>query len=220
MRVLDHLPIAVLAVIAACGSFTHIAHLADRSGQHGWMSYAVAVCIDLLAVVASMEIRRDKRLGRRSTAPTLVLSGAISLTLGANLAEAQRTPWGLIVAGVPALCFLLAVALIERRGGAEKTQAEAVEEPVQEQEPVVEPEPEPAPKPKAKAPKKAKKPATQKPPKALAELLVLAQQADAEHREKVGKRISRDALRKALRVSTGTATEVLRSLRETETATA
>ncbi|MDL4815971.1 DUF2637 domain-containing protein [Actinomadura opuntiae] len=212
MRVLDHLPIAVLAVIAACGSFTHIAALAARSGQDGWMSYATAVCIDLLAVVASLEIRRDKRLERKSTVPTLVLSGAIVLTLGANLAEAQRTPWGLVVAGVPALCFLLAVALIERRGGADKPQAEAVEEPAQEQEPVVEPEPEPASEPKAKAPKKAKKPA-QKPPKALEELLILAQQADAEHREKVGKRISRDALRAALGVSTGTASSVLRELR-------
>ncbi|WP_344908091.1 DUF2637 domain-containing protein [Actinomadura meridiana] len=69
VRILDHLPIGVLAVIAACGSFSHIAHLAERSGQDGWMSYAVAVCVDALAVVASLEIRRDKRMGKRSTVP-------------------------------------------------------------------------------------------------------------------------------------------------------
>ncbi|MFA1544026.1 DUF2637 domain-containing protein [Actinomadura monticuli] len=212
MRILDHLPIGVLAVIAACGSFSHIAHLAERSGQTGWMSYATAVCIDLLAVVAAGEIRRDKRMDKRSTIPTLVLAGAICLTLGANLAEAQPTVWGRICAGVPAGAFLLAVALIERRGSrpasAEAAEKEQVSEPVQDEEPVIEPEPV------RKAPKKkARKPASQKPPKSLAELLILAQTADEEHRHKYGKHISRDKLRVALGVSTNTASSVLRELR-------
>lgn len=214
-RLMEALPIGALAGIAACGSFTHIAHLAERSGQTGWMAYAIAVSVDLLAVVASLEIRRDKRLERSSTVPTLMLAGAIVLTLGANLAEAQRTPWGFIVAGVPAAAFLLAVALIERRGGASSQQGEPVEEPAQEEvqeeavpEPVVEPEPAPEPKPRRKlaTPRQRK-------PISVDELIARAREADATHREKHGKPISRDKLRTVLGVSTGTASDVLRELR-------
>ncbi|GAA4242607.1 hypothetical protein GCM10022254_76220 [Actinomadura meridiana] len=76
-----------------------------------------------------------------------MLAGSVLLTLAANLAEAQPTVWGRICAGVPAGAFLLAVALIERRGSqpalAEETQEEPVSEPVQDEEPVIEPEPAP-----------------------------------------------------------------------------
>lgn len=73
----------------------------------------------------------------------------------------------------------------------------------------VEPEPEPV----KQAPKKAKEKLSPPPPKSLAELLILAQQADQEHRQAHGRRISRDKLRVALGVSTGTASQVLRELK-------
>jgi hypothetical protein len=194
-RLTEHLPIALLAVIAACGSFTHIADLARRSGQTGWQAYATAVCVDLLAVVAAGEIRRDQRLGKRSTVPVLVLAGAIVLSLAANLAEAQPTVWGRICAGIPAAAFLLATALLERRSSGAETPQEA--EPVIEMPQAVE---------IVEAPQE---PVQQR----ADDLIERARQADSEHRAATGRPISRDSLRGVLGCSTGKATEVLRTLR-------
>lgn len=108
----------ILATLAAAGSFTHIRDLAIRSGQHGWMADAIAVCIDLMCVMAVRERKRDQRSGRhcgRLSWPTAVLTMGICLTIAANLASAQPTPWGWIVAATPATTFLIAVSMLERR---------------------------------------------------------------------------------------------------------
>jgi hypothetical protein len=107
-----------LAGLAAAGSFTHIRDLAIRSGQSGWMANAIAVCIDLMCVMAARERKRDQRLGRQCGPlawPTVVLVLGICLTIAANLATAQQTPWGWIMAATPAATFLVAVSMLERR---------------------------------------------------------------------------------------------------------
>ncbi|MEV4167505.1 DUF2637 domain-containing protein [Nonomuraea dietziae] len=118
-RLLDTGPVIVLAVIAAVGSFTHISDLANRHGQHGWQAWAVAVCIDLMCVMAARELQRDKRTGRHrhglTSWPALVLTGGIVLTLAANLATAHPSVWGWITAATPAVAFLVAVSMLERR---------------------------------------------------------------------------------------------------------
>ncbi|MEU8355934.1 DUF2637 domain-containing protein [Nonomuraea sp. NPDC048882] len=128
--VVDSAPVTVLAVIAAVGSFDHISSLARKYGQHGWRAWAVAVCIDLLCVMAAREIQRDKRTGRRRRGllswPALVLAGGIVLTLAANLAEAPKTSWGWILAATPAGAFLIAMSMLERRASHPKSDAVAV----------------------------------------------------------------------------------------------
>jgi hypothetical protein len=114
-------PVVVLAGIAAAGSFTHIRDTATGHGQQGWMAWAIAVCIDLTCVMAARERQRDKRTGRRSSGlswPTVVLVGGILLSLAANLAQAERSVWGWVVAGTPAAAFLVAVSMLERRAAA------------------------------------------------------------------------------------------------------
>ncbi|GAA0998321.1 DUF2637 domain-containing protein [Nocardiopsis tropica] len=131
-------PILVLAGIAAAGSFTHIRDLAEKSGQHGWMAWAIAVSIDLTCVMAARERQRD---ATRKTAegvltwPTVVLFGAVILTLAANLATAQPTVWGWIMAAVPAAAFLVAMSMLERRA------AHRVPAPDQNPDTVESPEP-------------------------------------------------------------------------------
>ena len=118
LAVADALPVTVLAVIAGAGSFTHIRDPAAEHGQGGPMSWAVAVCVDLTCVMAAREHQRDKQLGitaRRLSWPTAVLAGGVRLSLAANLAQAQPTAWGRIVAAVPPAAFLVAVSMIERR---------------------------------------------------------------------------------------------------------
>jgi hypothetical protein len=119
-------PVVVLAGIAAAGSFTHIRDTASGHGQHGWMAWAIAVCIDLTCVMAARERQRDKRTGRDRPAvswPTVVLIGGILLSLAANLAQAERSVWGWVVAGTPAAAFLVAVSMLERRKGARPTRS-------------------------------------------------------------------------------------------------
>ncbi|WP_315967781.1 DUF2637 domain-containing protein [Planotetraspora sp. A-T 1434] len=115
----DSGPVVVLAGIAAVGSFDHISKLAAKNGQKDWRSWAVAVCIDLMCVMAAREIQRDKRTGRRRRGllswPSLVLAGGIVLTLAANLAEADHSMWGWILAATPAGAFLIAMSMLERR---------------------------------------------------------------------------------------------------------
>lgn len=127
----DSGPVIVLAVIAAVGSFDHISSLARKYGQHGWRSWAVAVCIDLLCVMAAREIQRDKRTARRRRGllswPALVLSGGIVLTLAANLAEAPQSAWGWILAATPAGAFLIAMSMLERRASLAESNAVAVD---------------------------------------------------------------------------------------------
>ena len=118
LAVADALPVTVLAAIAGAGSFTHIRDTAAQHGQSGPMSWAVAVCIDLTCVMAARERQRDKQAGipvRRLSWPTAVLAGGILLSLAANLAQAQPTAWGRVVAAVPPAAFLVAVSMIERR---------------------------------------------------------------------------------------------------------
>jgi hypothetical protein len=108
------LPVTVLAAIAGAGSFTHIRDTAAQHGQGGPMSWAVAVCVDLTCAMAARERQRDKQQGivtMRLSWPVVVLAGGVLLSLAANLARAQPTAWGRIVAAV----FLVAVSMIERR---------------------------------------------------------------------------------------------------------
>ncbi|MCP9952914.1 DUF2637 domain-containing protein [Actinomadura madurae] len=124
--VADSGPVVILAGIAAAGSFTHIRDTATEHGQHGWMAWAIAVCIDLTCVMAAGERQRDKRTGRdtgRLSWPTVVLIGGILLSLAANLAQADPSIWGWITAGTPAGAFLVAVSMLERRKAGTRTAA-------------------------------------------------------------------------------------------------
>ncbi|GAA1633283.1 hypothetical protein GCM10009733_032800 [Nonomuraea maheshkhaliensis] len=118
-------PVLVLAVIAGAGSFSHIRETASQHGQPGWMSWAIAICIDLTCVMAARERQRDKKTGRTRRGPVswpvLVLTGGIALSLAANLAQATPTVWGWITAAVPAGAFLIAVSMLERRTTATRT---------------------------------------------------------------------------------------------------
>ncbi|GAA4597971.1 DUF2637 domain-containing protein [Planotetraspora phitsanulokensis] len=126
---LDTGPVLILAAIAGAGSFTHIRDTATDHGQTGWMSWAVAVCVDLTCVMAARERQRDKKTGRRRTGltswPTLVLIAGIVLSLAANLQQAEPTIWGRLTAAVPAGAFLIAVSMLERRATAPRLEPPA-----------------------------------------------------------------------------------------------
>jgi hypothetical protein len=199
LTIADALPVTVLAAIAGAGSFTHIRDTAAEHGQGGPMSWAVAVCIDLTCVMAARERPRDKQQGlvtRRLSWPTAVLAGGILLSLAANLAQAQPTAWGRIVAAVPPAAFLVAVSMIERRAAGRDDSAGEASAPGR-----------PSPVPDAGDEARDAEDAA---------LLTLARRAAAEHQGAHGQPITRDALRARLGVSNQAASELLRQLRAGE----
>ncbi|MFC0866319.1 DUF2637 domain-containing protein [Sphaerimonospora cavernae] len=223
----DSGPVIVLALIAAVGSFTHISELAADHGQKGWQSWAVAVCIDLMCVMAAGELQRDKRTDRRRRGliswPGLVLAGGIVLTLAANLAQAEPSPWGWTCAATPAVAFLVAVSMLERRAShRHAAQAEPAPAPVETAPvvsvpvevdavqpsadliPVVQPSPAPA---SASASLAGRSPVPA--PGPADALVAYARRVASEHTAKHGTAITCDALRQRLRVSNELAADLL-----------
>ena len=206
LAVADALPVTVLAVIAGAGSFTHIRDTAAQHGQGSPMSSAVAVCVDLTCVMAARERQRDKQNGipvRRLSWPTVVLAGGVLLSLAANLAQAQPTAWGRIVAAVPPAAFLVAVSMIERRA------ARRPRPSVGQDGEAVEPSWRGRPSPVQDSGDEDQDGGDEA-------LLIAARRAAAEHQDQHGQPVTRDALRARLGVSNQAASELLRQLRAGE----
>jgi hypothetical protein len=226
--VADSGPVVVLAAIAAAGSFTHIRDTARQHGQHGWMAWAIAVCIDLTCVMAARERQRDRRTGRRTrpvSCPALVLAGGVVLSLAANLAQAERTPWGWLTAATPAGAFLVAVSMLERRS----TVRRPAEIPSSSATVAVDSSPVPPSfgRPSSdlvlvrddqddrdEAPEQDAAPDEPAPSgRPAAELLTFARRVATEHEERHGRPITRDVLRARLGVSNQLASDLLRQIR-------
>ncbi len=115
----DNLIPWALAGVAFVGSYSHLVALGQTHGVHGALAYTTAGCVDAIVAMASRERQRDKRLGRSRWGvvswPVIVLCGGVSLTLAGNLAMAERSAWGWVMAGTPATALLLAISMIERR---------------------------------------------------------------------------------------------------------
>ncbi|MCO5993001.1 DUF2637 domain-containing protein [Actinoallomurus rhizosphaericola] len=228
--VADSGPVVVLAGIAAAGSFTHIRDTARQHGQHGWMAWAIAVCIDLTCVMAARERQRDRRTGRRTgpiSWPSLVLAGGVVLSLAANLAQAEPTPWGWLTAATPAGAFLVAVSMLERRSTGRRP-AEVPSSSPSASSATVADESSPVPpsfgRPSSDlvlvrddqddAPRQDERrdeAASAGGP--AAELLTFARRVATEHEQRHGRPITRDALRARLGISNQLASDLLRQIR-------
>ncbi|OLF17294.1 DUF2637 domain-containing protein [Actinophytocola xanthii] len=105
----------VLGGIGAAAGFTHTHDWAANHGQTGWLAWATAVVIEGIAIVAGIEIHHDRSAGRPFTFPMLVLVFGVLVQMTAQVAEAERSPAGWLVAAMPALGFLAVVKLLMRR---------------------------------------------------------------------------------------------------------
>jgi hypothetical protein len=153
--------------------------------------------------MAARERQRDKQAGipaRRLSWPTVVLAGGVLLSLAANLAQAQPTAWGRIVAAVPPAAFLVAVSMIERRAARRPLPAAGQDGEAGEASWRGRPSPVP------EAGDEARDGGDEA-------LLAAARRAAAEHQDRHGQPITRDALRARLVVSNQAASELLRQLR-------
>jgi hypothetical protein len=136
--VADNLIPWALAGIAFLGSYSHLVALGQTHGVHGTLACTTAGCVDAIVAMAGRERQRDRRTGRSHAGlvswPVLVLRGGVTLTLAGNLAMAQHSPWGWVMAGIPATALLLAISMIERRAShtpaATRETAASVAEPL------------------------------------------------------------------------------------------
>ena len=115
--------VAVLSValVAAIASYEHMRALAEIAGE-GWRSWLLPISVDGLAVAASMTMLVRRRAGEKSGALawTALLLG-LGASLAANVAAAEPTVVGRLVAAWPPLGLLLSYELlmqqIKARGG-------------------------------------------------------------------------------------------------------
>ncbi len=229
---LDSGPVLILAAIAGAGSFTQIRDTATDHGQTGWMSWAVAVCVDLTCVMAARERQRDKKTGRLrqgwASWPTLVLTAGIVLSLAANLHQAEPTVWGWLTAATPAGAFLIAVSMLERRASGPRPEPSLATVPASSLV-MASPAASPAPTSPAVSASSSAVPGSSSmaagavPVSVLADedgipepspaLVDYARRVADEHHSKHGKPITRDLLRARLGVSNQLASDLLRTLR-------
>ena len=111
-----------VALVAAIASYEHMRALAELAGE-GWRSWLLPVSVDGLAVAASMTMLVRRRAGLPAGALTWVaLLLGLGASLAANVAAAEPTVQGRLVAAWPPLGLLLSYELlmqqIKARGGA------------------------------------------------------------------------------------------------------
>ncbi|MFG1646963.1 DUF2637 domain-containing protein [Amycolatopsis sp. NPDC049252] len=121
----------ILGSIGAAAGFTHTHDWAVHHGQLGWIAWADAVVIEGIVIVAGFEIQRDHRSGgaRKLTFPMAVLVAGFGVQMAAQVALAEPSPAGWLVAAMPALGFLVVVKLLMRRAPAPETPAIPVSTP-------------------------------------------------------------------------------------------
>ncbi|MER7456323.1 DUF2637 domain-containing protein [Micromonospora sp. NPDC126480] len=106
--------VAIMLLIggaAGAASFTHVHDVAAGHGQPGWLAWANSVVLELMSIAAGLELRRNRRLGKSVAFPATVLVVAVSLSLAAQVVEAEASVIGWIAAALPALGFLAMVKI-------------------------------------------------------------------------------------------------------------
>jgi peptidoglycan/LPS O-acetylase OafA/YrhL len=98
--------------MAGAAAFTHVHDLTVTHGQPDWIGWANAVAVELMATYLGLEIRARRRTGRPVGLVGVLLVGFALLSLSAQVAEAERSVWGWIVAAVPSLAFLALVKVV------------------------------------------------------------------------------------------------------------
>jgi hypothetical protein len=131
----DRVSLAIAVVVGGIGGavgFTHSRDWAQANGQTEWIAWAVAVVIECMAIVASLELRR-----RRGAFAVCVLVASFLMQMAAQVASAPPTVAGWLIAATPSLGFLLIVKMLLGRLGDKSAAVSADLVPVDAPEAVV-----------------------------------------------------------------------------------
>jgi hypothetical protein len=107
--------VALLALIAATVSYLHMHELVASHGQQGWVALT-PLSVDGMIVAASTTLLSESRSGSRGgMLPwTLLAVGSIA-SLGANMAVAQSTVTGRLIAAWPSFALIGSYELLMRQ---------------------------------------------------------------------------------------------------------
>jgi hypothetical protein len=108
--------VVLLAGIAAVVSYGHLHLLAVRHGQGGLASALIPLSVDGMIVAASMSLLLDSRVGRRGgVLPWALLIVGAAASLAANIAVAEPTVTGRVIAAWPSFALTASYELLMRQ---------------------------------------------------------------------------------------------------------
>jgi Protein of unknown function (DUF2637) len=108
--------VALLAVIAGTVSYLHMHQLVAGHGQPGWVAALTPLSVDGMIVAASTALLADSRCGGRGgLLPwALLVTGSVA-SLAANVAVAEPTATGRVIAGWPSFALIGSYELLMRQ---------------------------------------------------------------------------------------------------------
>jgi Protein of unknown function (DUF2637) len=108
--------VALLALIAGTVSYLHMHRLVELHGQPGWVAALTPLSVDGMIVAASTTLLADSRAGERGGMLSwgLLVAGSAA-SLAANVAVAQPTVTGRVIAAWPSFALIGAYELLMRQ---------------------------------------------------------------------------------------------------------
>ncbi len=108
--------VVLLAGIAAVVSYRHMHTLALAHGESSWPATLLPLSVDGMVVASSMTLLADSRVGRSGgLLPWALLAVASAASLGANVAVAEPTGYGRVIAAWPSFALIGAYELLMRQ---------------------------------------------------------------------------------------------------------
>ncbi|KOX09307.1 hypothetical protein ADK66_10800 [Micromonospora sp. NRRL B-16802] len=132
-----------IGTMAGAAAFTHVHDLSVAHGQPHWIGWANAVAVELMAIYLGLELRARRRARRPVGLVAALLVAFALLSLAVQVAEAEPSVWGWIVAAVPSLAFLALVKVVLSNAPATPPAPEPDQPPVDWYEAPEQADPEP-----------------------------------------------------------------------------
>jgi hypothetical protein len=108
--------VALLALIAGTVSYLHMHLLVELHGQPGWVAALTPLSVDGMIVAASTTLLADSRAGERGgVLPWALLVAGSAASLAANVAVAQPTAAGRVIAAWPSFALIGVYELLMRQ---------------------------------------------------------------------------------------------------------
>jgi hypothetical protein len=108
--------VVLLAGIAAVVSYRHMHTLTLAHGESSWTATLIPLSVDGMVVASSMTLLADSRAGRSAgVLPWVLLAIASVASLGANVAVAEPTACGRVIAAWPSLALIGGYELLMRQ---------------------------------------------------------------------------------------------------------
>jgi uncharacterized protein DUF2637 len=122
--------VAMLALIAGTVSYLHMHMLVELHGQPGWVAALTPLSVDGMIVAASTTLLADSRSGGRGgVLPWALLVVGSVASLSANVAVAEPTMAGRVIAAWPSFALIGAYELLMRQVRYSATGSAARERP-------------------------------------------------------------------------------------------